>query len=227
MKKVFICLLITLLISGCQGTNETLKCTSTTTTNGVTTNITYDIQYNEDDVKYVTIKHNYQQDNTNNNDTNTTASNNDISAYNNDDTTTDTTNTDNGNNNTTNNNETRNQTDGINADTDGLTEDNDVNANDNIIDGVVGDTIDGTAGIISDTILDIAGIRNNYNNQMATFDNIAGFDYNVDTDNEDEYTIVYEIDLEEIDDTNLARFNIDRNLTNTRTTYEDLGYTCK
>ena len=59
------------------------------------------------------------------------------------------------------------------------------------------------------------------------FDECVPFDYNVETDTDNEYTIVYEIDLEEIDDTNLARFNIDRNLTNTRTTYEDLGYTCK
>ena len=34
------------------------------------------------------------------------------------------------------------------------------------------------------------------------------------------------IDFEKISDTDLARFNLDRDLDTTRTNYEDLGYTC-
>ena len=75
--------------------------------------------------------------------------------------------------------------------------------------------------------LSIAGIKNNYENQMSTYDNIKGFSYNVDVDNDNEYKVVYKIDMNEISDTDLARFNVSRNFSDFRTTYEDLGYTCR
>jgi len=187
MKKILICLGITLLISGCGETTDSLQCNSRTTANGLTTDVTYDIDYDEDTVRYVTITYNYKQD-----------------EY-----------------------TTEDNLDGVGTGTDGTTQDDDVNENDGIVDGVVGETIDEGVGAVTDTILDIAGIRTNFQNQMTVFDNVKGLTYSVDRDTDNEYTVVYKIDLDEINDSDLARFNIDRNLTNTRATYENQGYTCK
>ena len=41
------------------------------------------------------------------------------------------------------------------------------------------------------------------------------------------YRVVYKIDFDKISDSDLTRFNVDRNFDNIRTSYEDLGYTCK
>lgn len=187
MKKILICLGIMLLITGCGETTDNLKCNSTTTANGLTTDITYDIDYNDKDVKYVTITYKYKQD------TNTT--NNDV--------------------------------DGVGTGTDGTTEDKDVNEDNGIVDGAVGDAIDEGVDAVTDTILDIAGIKTTYENQMSNYDNIEGFSYDVDKDTDEEYTVVYKIDLDKISDTDLARFNVDRDFDTLKTTYQDLGYTCK
>lgn len=123
--------------------------------------------------------------------------------------------------------------DGVNADTDGLDENDDDNNNNNdldsddVVDGVVGDAIDETVEGVTDTILDIAGIRNRYENQLATYDNIEGFSYEVDVDSDTEYRIIYEIDMDKINDTDLARFDVARDFSDIRTNYEDLGYTCQ
>ena len=123
--------------------------------------------------------------------------------------------------------------DGVNADTDGLDENRDNNNNNNglssneVVDGVVGDAIDETVNTVTDTILDISGIRNTFENQMSIYDGIEGFSYEVDTDSDDEYRVIYEIDMDKISDDDLARFDIDRNFTNSRNNYENLGYTCK
>lgn len=122
--------------------------------------------------------------------------------------------------------------DGTNADTDGLTNEkkttNDNNLNsDDVVDGVVGDAIDGAVDTVTDTILDISGIRDTYQNQINTYDNIEGFKYKVDIDNNDEYKIIYEIDMDKISDSDLTRFNIDRDLTTYRTNQENQGYTCQ
>lgn len=186
MKKILICLGIMLLVSGCGETTENLKCSSTTTSNGLTTDITYDIDYQDTDVKYVTITYKYNQDL----------------------------------------NTTQDDIDGVGTGTDGTTEDDDVNEDDGIVDGAVGSAIDEGVDAVKDTILDIAGIRTTYENQMATYDNIEGFSYNVDEDTDQAYTVVYKIDLEKISDTDLATFNIDRNLDTLKTTYQNIGYTC-
>ena len=120
--------------------------------------------------------------------------------------------------------------DGVNSDTDGLDEDNDNDGNvdsDEVVDGVVGDAVDETIGTITDTILDIAGIRNRFENQMDTYDDIEGFTYEVDTDNDSEYRVIYKIDMDKISDDDLSRFNLDRNFNNITDNYEDLGYTCQ
>ena len=96
-----------------------------------------------------------------------------------------------------------------------------------VVDGVVGDVIDGTVDGVTDTILDLAGIRNTYENQFSIYDNIEGFSYNVDVDNDNEYKVVYEIDMDKISDNDLATFNVTRGFQDIRTNYEDLGYTCK
>ena len=119
-----------------------------------------------------------------------------------------------------------------NTDTDGLDK-NDTNNNDNtlesdeVVDGVVGDAIDTTIDGIKDTILDLAGIRNTYQNQISTYDNIEGFSYKVDVDNNNEYKVIYEIDMDKISDADLTRFGINRDFSDMKSDYEDLGYTCE
>lgn len=121
--------------------------------------------------------------------------------------------------------------DGTNADTDGLDENNNTNDNnltsDDVVDGVVGNAIDETVESITETILDIAGIRNNFQNQFSIYDNIEGFSYTVDTDTDNEYKVIYDIDMDKISDDNLARFNVDRDLSDFKDTYENNGYTCE
>ena len=131
--------------------------------------------------------------------------------------------------NTNNNND---DVDGTNADTDGITSDknktNNGNTNsDDVVDGVVGDAIDGAVDAVTDTILDLSGIRDTYQNQMSAYDNIEGFKYTIDTDTNNEYKVIYEIDMDKISDSDLTRFDIDKNITTFRTNQEDLGYTCK
>ena len=68
---------------------------------------------------------------------------------------------------------------------------------------------------------------NNYENQFSTYDGMEGFSYDVDIDNDTEYRIIYEIDMQKINDNDLANFNIGRDFSTFQTDYEDLGYTCK
>lgn len=225
MKKLLIGLSVLLLVSGCGEKKETLTCTSKSTTNGMTTDTKYDIEYEKDKVKYVTITYDYNQDNTNTNNTTDTTTNDDNNTTTND------------NNNTTNATEngktSTNKTDGVDADTDGITKDKDIKTNDNktesneVIDGAVGDTIDGAVDGVTNTILDIAGIKKTYENQVSTYKDIKGFSYKVDIDNDGEYKMIYKIDMDKISDSDLSRFNIDRNLNTTKSNYEDAGYTCK
>lgn len=189
MKKILIALSLLFIMSGCDENTDSLSCSSTTTANGVTTKTNYDIDYVNDDVKYVTITYDYSQ--TNNND---------------------------------------DEMDGLNADTDGLDETDNNNNNldsDDVVDGVVGDAIDEAVEGVTDTILDIAGIKNRYENQLSTYDNIEGFSYEVDVDSNTEYKIIYKIDMNKIKDSDLAKFNVTRDFSDIRTNYEDLGYTCK
>ena len=221
MKKILIFLSILFLMSGCGDNNEKLTCSSKSTANGMTTNTDYKIEYKDNEVKFVTITYDYIQDENNN--TDNTTQDIDTTA----DTTTGETNSEieaRDNSTTTN---TTDDTDGINADSDGITtDDNNESNSDDVVDGVVGDTIDGAIDGVTDTILDIAGIKDTYENQINSYGGIEGFSYKVDTDNDNEYKIIYRIDFEKISDTDLARFNLDRDLDTTRTNYEDLGYTC-
>ena len=198
MKKLLLCLSVVLLISGCGENTDKLTCTNQNTSSNMTTDTKYDIEYDNDKVKTVTITYDYKR-------------NNDVA-------------------NPTNNND-NNNTDGVNADTDGTTDDNDDNNNgatssDEVIDGAVGDTIDGIVDGVTDTILDISGIRSTYDNQIASYGDIEGFSYDIKEDTDDEYKVVYKIDFDKISDSDLARFNLDRDLDTVRSNYENSGYTC-
>lgn len=245
MKKIFAILLVLFLASGCDGDTEMLSCSSTTTQNGIITTTSYDVEYNEDEVKHITITYDYSttadeddvdgvrsdtdgltEDNNsngmdnngnnarNNNGNNNDATNNDV----NNNTDNDSVNTNNtanngGNNNTNNNN--------------GTTNNNQRTRTEDIVDGVVGDAIDSTVDGVRETILDIAGIRNNYENQLSTYDGIEGFSYKVDVDSNTEYKIIYDIDMDKISDADLAQFNVVRDFSGMKDNYEDLGYTCR
>ena len=189
MKKILIGLSILLVLSGCDEKSKELSCSSTTETNGITTETSYSIEYINDKVKYVKIVYDYNQKN--------------------------------------------NDKDGINADTDGNTNNDESNQNDNnldsndVVDGVVGDAIDTTIDGVKDTILDLAGIKSNIQNQMTTYDNIDGLTYKVDVDNNNEYKVIYEIDLDKINDTDLTRFNIVKDFSELKDNFENNGYTCE
>ena len=124
-------------------------------------------------------------------------------------------------------NTTEDQLDGVGTGTDGTTEDNDVNEKDGIVDGVVGSAVDKGIDTVTDTILDIAGLRSEFESQISSYENIKGFTYDVQRNTDNEYTVVYKIDFDEIGDNDLATFNLDRDLSTLQTTYENQGYTCK
>ena len=162
MRKLFFAFLALLIMSGCSGDMSNLSCSNTTTSNGITTKTKYDIDYQKEDVKKLVITYDYVQDNTNN----ATANNNTDSTANNDTSRNATDNT------------TREKKDGVNSDTDGVSDKKDSNGNlksDDVVDGVVGDAIDSTIDGVTNTILDLAGIRSTYENQMNTYGNIEGF----------------------------------------------------
>lgn len=193
MKKIILCLGIMFLISGCNGATNRMKCNSTTTTAGLTTDTTYEIDYKDKDVKYVKITYKYNQENAN------------VSA-----------------------------TDGVGTGTDGTTRDRESNTTsttsdkNDVVGGAVGSTVDEGIDAVTDTILDIAGIKTRQEQLLQGYNNITGFSYDIkDKDNDNEYTVIYKIDLTKINDTDLARFNIDRNIDTLKTTYENQGYTCK
>lgn len=122
----------------------------------------------------------------------------------------------------------KDNTDGINADTDGLDEERSNTLNsDDVVDGVVGDVIDETVQGVTETILDIAGIKNRYENMLSTYDNMEGLSYNVDVNTNNEYKIIYKIDMNKISDNDLTNFDITRDFSDMKANYEKLGYTCK
>ena len=213
MKKLFIafCFIALLIATGCSTEMDTLSCQNTTSSNGVTTDTTYDIDYQGDKVKKVKITYDYTQDAVNNgtNQEGTATQNNDTSE--------------------TARSSERN--DGVNSDSDGLTEEHDSDKNlksDDVVDGVVGDAIDSTINGVTNTILDLAGIRSTYENQINSYGNIKGFSYRVDKNLDNEYKVIYEIDMDKISDSDLSKFSVStRDFSDLKKSYQDLGYTCK
>ena len=52
--------------------------------------------------------------------------------------------------------------------------------------------------------------------------------YKVDKDIDNEYKVIYSIDMDKISDSDLSKFNIpSRNFKDLKKNYQDLGYTCK
>ena len=119
-----------------------------------------------------------------------------------------------------------NDTDGVGTGTDGTT--NDTQADDDgIIDGVVGSAIDSIVGGVSDTILDIAGIRDRHSNVLNTYGNMPGFSVQNTMDNTDnDYSVTYVIDYDTISDTNLTSLNLSRDINTFRDNYTSQGFTC-
>lgn len=118
-----------------------------------------------------------------------------------------------------------NHTDGVNTGTDGTTSDDDVSSN-GIVDGKVKETVDDIIGGIYNTVLDLSGLKERHTNQMNNT-NIKGFTSKVIDSTQNSYKVVYELDLTEISDTDIGKFNVDRNKTKLIDTYTTQGLTCK
>ena len=166
MKKLFILSFASiLLLTGC-GATETLSCSYQGTATNGTTNITYDIDHEEDEIKKVriTYKYDFDNDNTaptyndvdtddnNKNNTRTTTGNNNTGTYNNDNATLN----DNMTNNNTNNNNGNTDTNANNTnnDNDNITTYNTDDDNNNHTDGVG----TGTDGTTNDSLMDDDGV---------------------------------------------------------------------
>lgn len=161
----------------------------------------------------------------------------DMNTGNTDNTGTDvTTGTNNGNNNNTNNNgitgyttDTNNNDkhkDGIGTGTDGTTNDT-YRDDDGVVDGVVGSVIDTIVGTVTGIILDSAGLRDRHATVQNTYGNVNGFSVQNTNDANDNYTVTYVIDYDTISDTDLAGFNLTRDLDQMRDNYVNQGFTCK
>lgn len=118
-------------------------------------------------------------------------------------------------------------TDGVNTGTDGTTKDNTTNTDNNgIVDGLVGDITSDIIGTIYDTIIDLSGIKDKFTNQMNST-NITGFTSKVEDNTNNSYKVIYELDLTKISDTDINKFNVNRDYETIKNTYSNQGLTCK
>ena len=171
----------------------------------------------------------------NNTDTNTTGGNNTTgttgnTAGTNNGTATNGTTNDNTNtatNTTGNTTDNNGNIDGVGTGTDGTTNDN-LDNNDGIIDGVVGSAIDSIINGVTDTILDVSGLRDRHTNVQNTYGNMNGFSVQNTNDNtNNHYTVTYVIDYDAISDTDLGTLNLSRDFNTLRSNYISQGFTCK
>ena len=58
------------------------------------------------------------------------------------------------------------------------------------------------------------------------YGNIKGFSVQNTTDTDNNYRVTYVIDFDTISDTDLANFNLSRNIDTLRDNYTTQGYTC-
>lgn len=119
-----------------------------------------------------------------------------------------------------------NHVDGVGTGTDGTTDDTDTD-DDGVIDGVVGEALDDVVTGVTDSILDMAGIRMRHNERFGNYTNTDGFITKVDTDNDTDYKVTYTYDFDKLSDTDITNFGISRDLDTLRTTYTDRGLTCR
>ena len=124
------------------------------------------------------------------------------------------------------NNMTNDDMDGVGTGTDGTTNDTQPD-NDGIIDGVVGSAIDSIINGVTDTILDISGIRDRHANVQNTYGNMPGFSIqNTNDTTDNNYRVTYVVDYDNISDADLATLNLSRNIENLRSNYTSQGFTC-
>ena len=207
MKKYFILAIFgVFMLTGCDiGTTKTMSCTYKNTSGNLTSKMTYKIDHQGNDVKKVRISYDYHMDeNTEMNNTGTNNSTNDNSS----------------------NNNNTNQMDGIGTGTDGTTNDTQAD-NDGIIDGVVGSAIDSVIKGVTDTILDISGLRDRHANVQNMYGNINGFSVQNTSDTTDNnYHVTYVIDFDTISDNDLNTLNLSKDFDTLKRNYTSQGFTC-
>lgn len=120
-----------------------------------------------------------------------------------------------------------NHIDGVNTGTDGTTEDDDTIEDDGVIGGVVGETLDDVVTGISDTVLDITGVKDMHNTRYNTYNTMEGFTRSIDTDNDNNYKITYTYDLKKLSDNDLTTLGISKDLSALKSTYTNRGLTCR
>ncbi len=121
---------------------------------------------------------------------------------------------------------TNDNMDGVGTGTDGTTNDTQPD-NDGIVDGIVGSAIDSIINGVTDTILDISGIRDRHVNVQNTYGNITGFSVqNTNDVNDNNYRVTYVIDYDNISDADLTTLNLSRDIDTLKSNYTSQGFTC-
>lgn len=192
MKKILMLSSLLVVLTACSlSRTKTLSCRYTNVNNGLTSNISYDIDHEGDEVKKVRITYNYKQDNT-----------------------------------STNRNSTNdNMMDGVGTGTDGTTNDTQPD-NDGIVDGIVGSAFDTAINGVTSTILDISGLKSRHRMIQDQYSNANGFSYQNTTDTDNNYSVTYVIDFDNMTDNDISGMNFNRDLATLRTTYTNQGFTC-
>lgn len=192
MKKFLILSLVgVFMLTGCgAGASKTMSCTYKNTTGNITTNMKYDIDYEDKEVKKVRITYDYMQDTRVDSD-----------------------------------NDGKKDTPGVGTGTDGTTNDTQQNK-DGIVDGVVGNAIDQIVGGVTDTILDIAGLKDRHATVQNRYGNIQGFSVQNTTETNNNYKVTYVIDYDTISNTDLKTLNLSRDINTLEDYYTSQGYTC-
>ena len=202
MKKILMLSSLLVALTACSlSRTKTLSCTYTNVTNGLTSNITYDIDHEGDEVKKIRVMYDYTQD------------------------TVDTTDTVNGTNGTTGTTGTTGNMDGVGTGTDGTTNDTQYD-NDGIVDGIVGSAFDSLINGVTGTILDISGLRSRHRMIQDEYANTNGFSVQNTTDVDNNYSVTYVIDFDNMTDNDISGMNFNRDLATLRTTYTNQGFTC-
>lgn len=192
MKKYLILSLVGIfMLTGCgAGASKTMSCNYKNTTGDITTNMKYDIDYEDKEVKKVRITYDYMQDTRIDSD-----------------------------------NDGKKDTPGVGTGTDGTTNDSQQNK-DGIVDGVVGNAIDQIVEGVTDTILDIAGLKDRHATVQNRYGNIQGFSVQNTTETNNNYKVTYVIDYDTISDTDLKTLNLSRDINTLEDYYTSQGYTC-
>lgn len=117
--------------------------------------------------------------------------------------------------------------DGVGTGTDGVTDDNSDDDNNEIIDGMLGNTIDDIINAVTDTVLDILEYRNRHISIQNMYGGINGFSVQNTSDSDDNhYMVTYIIDFNQISDDDLNTLNLSRDINTLRSNYINQGFTC-